>query len=214
MARCGECTSSCQCEMTQDGVLSLADAEGAVFDLIRTGRLTSTVEGSGSSANPFTVSFVDSLEYRPPAAHGVSTTVGFGDGAPHDVEWTSKTYGTPLPSSGFVFILPAFPEELYITDGLMQVVGASLVFTGGISGNYCAAEIQVGISPTYQRHTVGGHWGYPDTGGTVILNMTGTFMGRIHTETEVSGIQAIAQVAYISTSPLTLQSVKFWMCQV
>lgn len=150
---CG-CSKACNCLVTTNGTLIQAAEIGGTDPQpnTRVGWRDSIVEGSGSASNPYTVSFVDSLEYRPWAAEARENAAGSNlwDGNP--IIYNSKS-GDPL----FVWAA-VLPGTINISQtGLL--VGARVVISS--AGAIGAISLIVEFTSTN-----------PDTGPTQLAGYT------------------------------------------
>lgn len=128
MPSCG-CVGSCTCTWTSDGVVLFADGQGGYLPAAgtRVGRRNTVVTGKGTDSNPYQISFIDSLEYRPDAVEfrqvGVTNVVGKVD--------LDIYYATPPPDANVAAILPSSssPSQTLYDHTLYMVYGASVGFT-------------------------------------------------------------------------------------
>lgn len=129
MPTCGNCTT-CNCYVTEDGIKSVADVLG---------RNTTRVTGSGTTADPFEISFLDQLEFRPRTSEihwddgPLFNSAGGGDGDWKSIGLTGaftpdfKLYESPVV---FVFRNPSsFTDHPYAYAQLNHfILGASATF--------------------------------------------------------------------------------------
>lgn len=141
MPICNECTTPCNCLVSEDGFRAGRGVED--------GRRNTNVTGVGTVENPYVIEFQQSGLYRPPSGeihkNGQITFNATGDdvsGA--TVQWES-------PTGTFTFYLASF---MALTTGNFHVVGANCVFPANATGTR-RLEI-IGIDEEGNQHVVAG----------------------------------------------------------
>lgn len=127
MPNCG-CNKACSCTVVANGapiIIESSDQFSVVLiDVGKTGGPDNIVEGSGRPTDPYSVSFKDSLEYRPRAQEWRQL--------PYTTEeWTSDPtlYSTPVMNALFLWAPEQEPQ--LVTSGVL--LGAYVdINTGGV----------------------------------------------------------------------------------
>lgn len=134
MARC-TCSKPCNCAIAQNGAPIIVEnsqillGQAALFPTSRVGWRDNLVAGTGSSGNPYTVSFKDSLEFRPAAQEWRYT------GSDYDEEGFAtdpNQYSTPVPNAMFVWSA-AFETEINVAGTGFLIGAYADVNTGGVA---------------------------------------------------------------------------------
>lgn len=134
MPNCG-CSKVCGCFVAQNGAVFISETDfdtGAITYLAtaRIGWRDNVVDGNGRATNPYTVSFRDSLEYRPRAQEWRQTGPNYDNDG-----WVLEptVYSTPIPNATFVWA-ESDPAAAYLTASGVLIGAWINVNTGGVAG--------------------------------------------------------------------------------
>lgn len=195
------CTK-CGCSVAQNGVVFVQTETGIVgaefLPSTRIGWRDNVVDGQGSSAEPFSVSFVDSVEYRPWAAEMKQISPVSGDFTASSMQYNQN--GLFVWSAGF-------PEEINLTQtGVL--LGAYVSVTSGAAVDV-SMELAVGFfSYDNGMVSVASH----SVGAVIspILNAVG-YLSPLRTFPVVSsGLTATVNLSLVSSVAVTVNEVRVW----
>lgn len=126
------CTTPCTCVFADDGI---REVNGTYVVNTGEGRRNTVVDGSGTAADPYTISFIDSEFYRPPvgeftypdqsAANASYDLLDFGLGPGIVIYESPET---------FIFRLDLGEIGEVTVLGFFQFVGATATFNGNTTG--------------------------------------------------------------------------------
>lgn len=209
------CAKVCNCFVDDNGAPIVVESfdpgipATTLLDTPRIGSRDSVVVGSGRSTNPYSVSFKDSLEYRPRAQEWRQTGIDF-----YANNWVSDptVYSTPIARATFLWA-PSDPAVTFITaPGL--IIGAWASVTSA------AQPIEFQIFYDVQD---GGDLGPDRVSGcstnsvNSILACTG-YVNPLRSSVDVgaSGLRmsVIAQIRNPEGLTLTVNDVRIWAVEV
>lgn len=129
MARCGQCANPCNCTWAQDGVVEIALPAEDIFtpselmSSTRAGRRNTVVAGRGTVAIPFTISFIDSANYRPNAFRAEATLNSTTEAFTSDpIVFNSSPDG----SKSAIWFDSDQPDHIFVAEADNILVGCSV----------------------------------------------------------------------------------------
>lgn len=132
MPNCG-CSKPCNCSVVSNGApIIIESADQLTVTLLGAGRegwQDNIVQGSGRALDPYTVSWKDSLEYRPRAQEWRQS-----GSFPNGTDWTSEPtlYSTPTDNALFLWAA-TFPSDVNLKAPGILVGAYADVNTGGVA---------------------------------------------------------------------------------
>lgn len=212
MARCGTCGNAlCACRIYQDGAVLLSDQAGfpvAANTSSRSGRRTTVVAGNGTAGNPYEISFIDSLEFRPQAGEFARATGQVAGGSSTEVEFEFIVYQTPSDRPPFLFAT-GFEADMNLTNLEFLFVGAEARFSGGALGqNKMMISFSDGVGGGVRF--IGGHTTQFRSGMTTSVLTGSGFINPLETgfQAQSGGVFGVLRIHYSSVDPLV--SAKLW----
>lgn len=214
MARCGTCGNSlCACRIYQDGAVLLVDGDGVPVPSnpqSRDGRRTTVVTGNGTPGDPYEISFIDSLEFRPQAAELRRDSADIvGPAASREVEFEFILYQTPSYDPMVIHEPVGFGADINVATLEWLFFGASAKFSGGALGQNKMMITFFGKGAN--QRNVGGHTTQFRSGMTT-SELTGSgFIGPLQwlAINSVGGVIGVFRVTYSSVDPLV--NARFWV---
>lgn len=213
MARCGTCGNAlCACRIYQDGAVLLTDVDGAAVpdnEGSREGRRTTVVSGNGTAGDPYEISFIDSLEYRPQAGEIRRDTADVvGPATAQNVSFEFILYQTPSDNPIMFHEPVGFADDVNLNSLEFIFFGASAKFAGGALGQN---KMMISFSGKESARIMGGHTTQFRSGMTT-SELTGSgFLNPLFWTAQGAsgGIIGIFQVRYSSVDPLV--NARFWV---
>lgn len=204
---CAQCRTPCTCVVADDGIIV---ANNSYVLNSGKGRRSTVVSGTGTAANPYTVSFIDSEFYRPQAGEFQypDQNAASIDGDLLDFTNGAGVVSYQTPNTIFFNIASGMLGD-FSTFGFFQVVGASATFASNTTGS---RSIRIEAGSQSSTYIVAGYTtDVPAEDFT--LSCAGFFPG-LFTSVPSSpiGFTTIkVRVSQDSGGTLALTNIKFWV---
>lgn len=211
MARCGTCGNAlCACRIYQDGAVLLVDGNGDPVSSnpqSRKGRRTTVVTGNGTAGDPYEISFIDSVDFRPQAAELRRNSAAPADGS-NEVELEFILYQTPSYDPIMAHEPVGFGADVNPTTLEFLFFGASAKFSGGALGQN---KMAITFFSDEGTRNMGGHTTQVRSGMTT-SELTGSgFINPLFwlSQAAYGGILGTFRIVYSSIDPLV--NARFWV---